>query len=840
MSINRDNEQFITNERVRILYENTRFSGLSAIALACLFAYIFKEQIAAPILLGWLGSLSAFILLRYWLNFNYRRQRAKIQDHRKFENRLAYFAGLTGISWAFIIIMGLNLPVFEYRIYSLLLLVGVIAIAMPVFAASIKALYFYSAPSLATSIPLLWFRGGDDTVLGFVLFLFAFLVIRSGKSFNNDIVETLSLRFQTDAMAKDLRRLSQANSESERRMQELMDYAPAAIYAKNLDGQFTFLNQKVAELHQIPREDILGKTLYDILPRETADEIHANDLDVIDSRKAIQYEESASANDELRHYISIKFPLFDKAGTIYGVGGVSTDITERFRAEDSLRISQQRLLLHREQSPVGVIEWNTAFEFLDWNPAAEKIFGFTRDEVKGHHITEKILPDSARLAVDKIWEELLANRGGTYSLNENTTKDGRTILCEWHNTPLVDHHGKVIGVTSLVEDVTTRQYDEEKLRHGQKMDALGSLTGGIAHDFNNALGIILGYAELLHKSVSGNPDTLEYINEIIQAGERSKNLTSKLLAFSSRNAETSEKTDINQLLQSSRNMLEKTLTPRIGLRLELDPKLWSVYLDKNSFEDAILNMSINAMHAMPNGGSFVLSTSNVELTSADVETMDLSAGEYVSLTLADSGIGMSDEVCRKVFDPFFSTKGMKGTGLGMSQVYGFVQQSDGAISVHSAPGHGTRITIYFPRLNSATDSSAQTASQKSIPNLVGNETILVVDDESAIRELARLILKRKGYRVILAENGKQALEFLSQETVDLLLSDVIMPEMDGHQLAQQVLREYPQVKIQLMSGYNDMLNSDLVGRKLDLEQLNKPFNAKSLLSQIRKLLDGRG
>ena len=229
------------------------------------------------------------------------------------------------------------------------------------------------------------------------------------------------------------------------------------------------------------------------------------------------------------------------------LGGFSFIALGLYRLEESLRISQQRLVLHREQSPIGVIDWNTDFEFLDWNPAAERIFGFTKEEVAGSHITKNILPESAKPAVDKVWKDLLANSGGYYSLNENITKDGRTILCEWHNTPLIDNVGNVIGVTSLVEDVTERQKNEENLRHSQKMDAMDKLTGGVAHDFNNMLGVILGFSELLKNRMGdSDPKQIKYCDEIHNAAERAKKLTSKLLEFSRKTPSSVEITDIKK------------------------------------------------------------------------------------------------------------------------------------------------------------------------------------------------------------------------------------------------------------------------------------------------------
>lgn len=646
------------------------------------------------------------------------------------------------------------------------------------------------------------------------------------------------LQARVSSQSENLKQLNHEKSATEKYMQSVMDNSPAVIYVKDIDGRHTFVNEEFLKVFQLQREDVICKTLHDIFPKEIADELRRNDLEVLKSKKPLKYEEVVPHDDGPHNYISTKFPLFDEAGTLHAVGGVSTDITERFHIEESLRISQQRLLLHREQSPVGVIEWNTDFEFIDWNPAAEKIFGFTKEEVAGKHITDRILPDSARPAVNKVWEDLLANKGGAYSLNENTTKDGRTILCEWHNTPLVDHDGNVFGVTSLVDDVTKRQKDEENLRHSQKMDALGKLTGGIAHDFNNMLGVILGYSELIKEHASEHdPKLIKYSDEIINAGERAKKLTSKLLGFSRKAPSYAETTYVNELLHGMRHMLEKTLTPRIKLILELDENLWPVWIDKARLEDAILNMSINSMHAMPDAGTLTLSTYNMHLADSDIYNIDITSGDYVLLSVSDTGIGMTQETQQKMFEPFFTTKGDGGTGLGMSQVYGFIRQSDGNIQVYSEPGHGTRIAIYIPRYQESEAANPEENITDSLELPSGLETILVVDDEVALLNLTEEILTNYGYTVLRAESAEQALEILKNESVDLLLSDAIMPGMGGYQLATEVEKRYPKIKIQMASGFSDEGKINLTNETLHQQRLQKPFSSEKLLMRIRELLD---
>lgn len=828
----------ITIERVRVLYARAFASISTALAAALIISYMLREQLASVVLIAWLGFMIIIGLIRYWLVYDYNKNQHNISNHENYENRFIYSTGLVGVGWAYIILSGLSLPVFEYRIYSLLLLVTIIAISVPIFSISIRTTYFYITPSLIVAFPLLLSNGGNDTALGLALIVFTAMVIRSSKDIYNTLNDTITLRVQTLEQAETLKELHHEKTASEERMQGVLDYAPAAIYVKDIEGRFIFLNKKVADLHQMPHDELIGKTLHDILPKDIADVIHQNDIDVIKAKKPIEYQESAPSDIGLRHYLSIKFPLYDELGKIYAIGGVSTDITERILAEESLRISQQRLLLHREQSPVAVIEWNRDFEFIGWNPAAERIFGYSEDEVIGVHITKRILPESARPAVDKVWEELLANKGGTYSVNENTTKDGRTILCEWHNTPLIDHEGKVIGVTSLVDDITERRKTEEDLRHSQKMDAIGKLTGGIAHDFNNMLGVILGFSQLLKERIPDeNQKLIKYSNEIITAAERAEKLTSKLLDFSRKAPSSTEITYINKLTDGMRHMLEKTLTPRIRLILNLEDNIWPVNIDKTRLVDSILNISINAMHAMPEGGTLTLSTNNIQLEDHDIKNMNITSGDYVMLSLSDTGSGMSQEIQQQIFDPFFTTKGTEGTGLGLSQVYGFLQQSKSGIRVTSEAEVGTQITIYMPRYHDTGKDKLEDTPTNLVKPPSGKETILVVDDEVALLELAEEILTENGYTVLRAEKAEQALQILENNTVDLLLSDVIMPGMDGFQLATEVEKSYPKVKIQMISGFSDEHKENLNNNTLYTQRITKPYTNKKLLIQVRKLLD---
>lgn len=829
----KNQENAITSERVKILYERAFSSINTALAASIIIAYILWGKVEASTLIPWLAFMFTIALVRFWLLFDYNRNKQDTLLHDKFEKRYSYATAMVGISWAFIIIIGLNLPEPEYRLYSSLLLVSIIAISVPIFSSSPKTLYFYIAPALITSLPLLLFRGGNDTAVGIALIVFTLMLLRTGKDSYKTLIDTLALRYQTQEQAEKLKQMHFELSSTNKRIQGIMDYAPVAIYVRDLDGYFTFLNKTVSDLYHMPHEEIVGKKLFDILPNNNiANEINNNDLEVIKTKEPTKFDESLPQDDGLHHYISTKFPLFDEVGELCAVGSVSTDITERIHIEESLRISQQRLLLYREQSPLGIIEWNTSFEVLYWNPAAQSIFGYTEEDVLGHSITEKIISESVKKKVDEVWNELMAKEGGVYSINENITKDGQTILCEWHNTPLIDQNGKIIGVTSLVEDITEREKNKENLHQTQKMDAIGKLTGGIAHDFNNMLGVILGFSKILKKKLNkDDSELIRYNEQVIFAGTRASKLTSKLLEFSRKAPSFYESTNLNQLINEMRDMLEKTLTPRINLSFELEENLWDVWLDKGRLEDCVLNLSINAMHAMSDGGELILKSKNIHNTN-----LNILPGDYVLLSVVDSGVGMSKDIQEKMFDPFFTTKGENGTGLGLSQVYGFVQQLGGHIEVFSTLGVGTQIDFYIPRYHEHETTTSNENYDDSLAIPSGDETILVVDDEVMLLELAELILTAYGYTVICSESGEEALELLKTHSVDMLLTDVIMPGMDGYQLAAVVQTSYPEIKIQIVSGFIEE-EQDKDGDYVHENRLLKPYNAEVLLKKVRMLLD---
>jgi len=473
------------------------------------------------------------------------------------------------------------------------------------------------------------------------------------------------------------------------------------------------------------------------------------------------------------------------------------------------------------------------------SPACIKLTGYDEEAFYStpNLMDQLIHPDDAELWKNHVHR--INNNGEQESFELRLlSKEGSTVWFNHICMPVYNDRGEQTGVRSTNLDITLKRQAEDQSSRAQKMNALGKLTGGIAHDYNNLLGIIMGYAELLEAALSDQPKLAKYVSSILHASERGSRLTAKLMDFSRHKVSTANITDINSLLLNDQHMLEKTLTARISLELKLAENLWTVWLDGGELEDAILNMNINAMHAIEGNGKLIIETSNKVLDKHESQALGLMSGNYVLLSITDTGHGMDAETKEKIFDPFFSTKDKKGTGLGLSQVYGFIERSKGAINIFSEQGHGARFELYFPRHHEP--GYKEKPVEKNITldaEYIGTETILVVDDEPEILSLIYELLTTHGFNIILADNAKKALEILEHEKVDLLLSDIIMPEMDGYQLAAIVNEKYPEIIIQLLSGFAYDKHANLVNNNLQNNLLPKPFNSLVLLQRIKLLLN---
>jgi len=518
---------------------------------------------------------------------------------------------------------------------------------------------------------------------------------------------------------------------------------------------------------------------------------------------------------------------------------LSAEIVERKQAEREHRKSEERLSIHIQNTPLGCISWDLDFKCTEWNKSAQKIFGYTADEAIGKHPSETIVPAEIKDEIDSVYKLLLAQKGGSQNTNENTTKDGGIISCEWYNTPIIDQNGAVTGVASLILDITERKNLESQLRQAQKMEAVGHLTGGIAHDFNNILGVIMGNLEIAKQRGESGADISKFLDTALEGTLRGANITRGLLGFSRREAGKTEQHVVNESIINLKDLITKSLTVVVNMETHLAGDLWGVKINVGDFEDALLNLSLNARDAMPEGGRLIIKTENKVLAEKYLSSnSSATAGEYVLITFSDTGTGMTKEVQEKLFEPFFTTKefGM-GSGLGLSMVYGFVERSGGHIEVTSEQGSGSTFRIFLPRAIGAETDKEIAGHAMALPT--GAETILVVDDEEAIRDIAVNHLQELGYSTHTADNGDHAIEALKQHPeVDLLFCDVIMPgDQTGFQVAHSVHQTNPALKILLTSGYSKKHGKDQYSEILADNLLNKPYNFEELAFAVRRALD---
>ncbi|MFT5451275.1 MAG: PAS domain S-box-containing protein [Enterobacterales bacterium] len=468
------------------------------------------------------------------------------------------------------------------------------------------------------------------------------------------------------------------------------------------------------------------------------------------------------------------------------------------------------------------------------NHTFQQLLNVTAEEVLG--LTNKDFFTEKEVGLQRIQEQRLVQHKKPIEFEEAIIFEDGIHHVYTVNIPLFDSDNKIYAICSMSTDISESKKHAEILKRSQKMEALGKLTGGIAHDYNNMLAVILGFAHLIESAKESPKKISGYAEEIKKAGNRGTKLTSRLLAFSRTKLAEATEVNVTKLINTERHMLEKTLTARIALHTELDDDIWSVWLDQDDLNDAILNICINAMHAIDDNGELTICSSNVRVNEDLADKIGLSPGNYVLIQITDDGAGMDDEVMSHIFDPFFSTKGEKGTGLGLSQVYGFVQRSLGAIKVESELNIGSSFSLYFPR-NQVNERESDIVKTEQLSDYRGTESILVVDDEIALLLLAEEILIRAGYTVVTAKSAESALEQLKKSDFDLLLSDVIMPGMSGYGLAKEAREKYPAMKIQLVSGYDSNIPANEKDAALQSRLIGKPFGDIKLLRTIRKLLN---
>ena len=510
---------------------------------------------------------------------------------------------------------------------------------------------------------------------------------------------------------------------------------------------------------------------------------------------------------------------------------------ERRRVERSLQLSEERYRLLFDGSPISILLFDPrTLRILDANGAAVSLYGYTRDELQGMQLTELKTHDDEGLR--RRMAEI--NAGGARlwrGIRKHRRKDGTVIDVEVvSHTVIVDGSPAVMAMGS---DVTERRQLEQQLRQAQKMEAIGSLAGGVAHDFNNILAVIVANADLLRTELGeGHPQSSD-VDEIESAAQRGAALTRQMLTFSRQQPVAPRALSLNAHVSDLGKMLARILGEDVRIRTNLDPRLGAIEADPGQVDQVLLNLVINSRDAMPRGGNLVVETANIDLGQGEATVLGLQPGAYVRLTVQDNGVGMAPAVRERIFEPFFTTKEIgKGTGLGLATVFGIVARSGGAIAVDSEPGRGTTFRIHFPRVEA--DRATAASDPPSSVHSRGAETILLVEDEEPVRRAVGRLLRSRGYAVLEVDGAADALRVLERhgDAVHLVLTDLVMPDMDGRTLAERMRVSRPDIRIVFMSGYTD--HPALKGAALAPTEalLQKPFTPDEMVAAVRRALAG--
>ena len=639
-----------------------------------------------------------------------------------------------------------------------------------------------------------------------------------------------------------------------RRLQLLIDaIVDYAIYMIDVDGTVRSWNAGAERLKGYSADEIIGKPFALFYsPEDRAKGLPQTAVRIATETGRFSSEGWRVRKDGSRFWaLVVVDAIRDEQGQVIGFAKVTRDITERQQAHNELLESERRYRrLIEAVVDYAIFQLDPAGNVTTWNPGAKRIKGYDPDEIIGRHFSRFYTPEDIQLGVPKLALAEAAKQGRFEAEGWRMRKDGSRFWASVVIDRITDEAGELVGFAKVTRDVTERKQAQEELQRvqlqlaaSQKLEAVGQLSGGIAHDFNNLLMIVLGNLETAERNSRGLTNGTNLQRALANAkrgAQRAAALTSRLLAFSRRQALDPQPINLNNFLNGLQEFLQRTLGERIEVQTVGSAGLWSIEADTNHLESAIINLGINARDAMPDGGKLTVEAVNV-LADEDYCRVnpELSPGQYVIVCVTDTGTGMTADVLNHAFEPFFTTKESgQGTGLGLSQVYGFVKQSGGHVKIYSEVGQGTSIRMYFPRYHGEA-RAVESDADEFRPEGEKLETILVVEDDADLRAYVSELLRDLNYRVVVASSAQAALTILLQEEpkVDLLLTDVVMPGINGRELGRRAQQIRPGIKILYMTGYSR--NAVVHQGRLDegVELLEKPISQAKLALRVREMLD---
>jgi PAS domain S-box-containing protein len=624
--------------------------------------------------------------------------------------------------------------------------------------------------------------------------------------------------------------------ESESRFRIFVDHATDAFFLHDGQGTIVDVNRQACEMLGYTAEELIGMT-----PADFDVDAVAKFQERFGARLAagevVAFETHHRRKEGSVFPVEIRIRPFQEGNRNFGVALVR-DITERKQAEEALRDSHNLLHAIVEGTSDGIFLKDLQGRYLMINSAGARLFGKEVEEVLGKDDWALFHPDTARIIIEGDHQIMMSGESQVFEEAVSMADVTRTYLTT--KGVYRDAHGQVIGLIGISRDVTELKRLEGQFRQAQKMEAVGRLAGGIAHDFNNLLTAITGYADLAIDTLEPHTPARADIEELRKAADRATALTRQLLAFARKQVIDPQLVNLNSLVLEMDKLIRRVIGEDIELHTHLAAELGQVKADPGQIEQVIINVAVNARDAMPEGGKLTIETTNIVLDQEYARAhVSVIPGDYILLTISDTGIGMDSAVQQHLFEPFFTTKAPgKGTGLGLATSYGIVEQHGGYIWIQSEVGNGTRVKIYLPRIDAAAVWTHPPTDGQDWPR--GTETILVVEDEASVRKLVTRLLRGQGYTVLETTNGVEALQLAADQppgAIQLLLTDMVMPQMSGNVLSDQLTTQLPGLKVLFMSGYTD--NALVHDGQLDVgvELLPKPFTPAALVRKVRQILD---
>jgi PAS domain S-box-containing protein len=622
------------------------------------------------------------------------------------------------------------------------------------------------------------------------------------------------------------------------RLRLAMEASGEVVFMTNARGTITYVNPEFVRVYGYTPSEIVGRTTPRILKSGlSSDTEYAAFWQMLSNNEVVRREFVNRTKSGSLVQVECSANPIVSDGERVGFLAVQRDITARKATAAALKQSEMRYRALAEAAHDGIfiIDREGRIEYV--NAGATEPFGVRSEDAIGKRIHDVF----SREIADAMWQRVstVFATGERHHSEDKFDTDNGEVWMDASLVPLSMNGAAPDAVMGIARDITERKRLERQFLQAQKMEAVGRLAGGISHDFNNLLTAILGYSELLMDELRDQPKLASDIEEIQKAGQRARRLTQQLLAFSRKQVLMPQLLDVNASIDDLHLMLRRVIGEDVTIELERGADLEPVTADPGQFEQVVINLAVNARDAMPKGGKLRLSTANTDLDAAFVRAHDGAvAGRYVALTVRDTGVGMTGDVIAHAFEPFFTTKGVgKGTGLGLSTVYGIVKQSGGYITIDSLPGAGTTVVVYLPASRESAAQAAEPVSESAVVG--GSETILLVEDDPAVRDLMARTLASRGYHVLESQDTSDALTIAASydAPIDLLLSDVVMPGLNGPDLAQHIIPVRPDIKLLYVSGFTSDLSLDLARMSAKMAFLAKPFTADTLGRKVRECLD---